>query len=1161
MPPPRQYSPLEIRAFEELRRRRDEIRTHADRKRYELDVWRVANEPGYQKRLGEIGAQGRFRSGPWRKMEIPLAVTSIAAGAGAMFPPAAPVLAPLAYATGGSLAGLGAANVLEGAKRMISGRPGGLGQAGWGALDVLPLPLGRLLRKAGALRRGASQVAPPSSASATPLPSTSTRTASVDLPGVDLTDFVKAAEAGYPSGRTNKETLDLLRKHPTPEAFAHALAGAGPNLTRAINSLRKSLTPGTGGRAVTTPGPKTAVTPRNVAQENEVKSVEGAVNTAYDIGIAKDTGGIWSPALLPLIRRVIQQTNIVRDPSEVLLRELKLWDDEALAKLGRGDDAWATANYEEMFGFGDRSRAYLLNRGLDSGDVKGILDARRALTHGGREFQTGQVFKPGERLPLKYTPEVYPPLKGLFPNDRIPAKLITHLDMLGLEYRKISKMRLGGEIVPGLEKESEQYLKAVHRKLGERLGQQHNKLAKLLEDGKLGEKEGFDLINKSFELACSDCGAILEQGNKQLNLIRRSMKNASILGAIAGGAGGYAMGDEETKIGNALVGAVMGGALPPMARSLLTAKGASDKYQAYVFWSLLGRASPAMRANLGAVGGVYTAAVERTLEGMLAAFGGDGKKGAELFKQGARILGGAEKGVNPLFLGPGDFVGKWFKNFAKTPEALQARRAELLGADMAQETGRLTPEAIRATGRLSNLYGAGDVTAVEILTKLGHYTPEEALRFTLTGTPSTRMGKQVLDFLSVKPGQQGMVPMLKTTLSPFPRVSVVGVEEGLKRIPGLGPLLMAGQKLRPGLGGGLRPESWPQALAQSATGAGTIYAGKQLWGQLPSMGGIDPRVLEVAKGAVGPGQAILEGARNFERSRQEGATRTEAGLKVAEEAVIGASPFGFRPAALLSSPASEVQRRLVPGFVGDLARGLDPAFNRETGRERISQAALRGEIPFWMSSAGPYGSVPSQMAPLFAQLPIVRQATLPPRFAPVDLEGRPRFRTPEAPILPDAVEGMLLGTSASERGQPTGTLRRLASRTLFPLTQAGTPPPIDVRQDPQLQQAKQFGLLPQPPRPSVQGRRGPLQQTPQSAAAVQLARGQQNRRQLELLRRMPPNMNPRQLARYIERSDRRTRQRRLHPARVRSIARGAGARQPGILTGPLPWNTFGGRGG
>ena len=110
-----------------------------------------------------------------------------------------------------------------------------------------------------------------------------------------------------------------------------------------------------------------------------------------------------------------------------------------------------------------------------------------------------------------------------------------------------------------------------------------------------------------------------------------------------------------------------------------------------MFWSLLGRPAPAARANLGALGGTAVGAVERAVEGI---FGGSPQKIA----QGLGILGDL----------PVKYPRMWTKNILMNPAALQQRRAALVGTGL-EDTSRLTPEAIRATGRLSNGYGAGDV--------------------------------------------------------------------------------------------------------------------------------------------------------------------------------------------------------------------------------------------------------------------------------------------------------------------------------------------------------------------------------------------------------------------------------------------------------------------
>ena len=166
MPP---LSPADFYAFDELRRRKAAIRTPQDQQRYDLDVWRMANEPGFQERMAQIGQKGRFMSGPFEDIDYkafaPLALSMLIPGAGiggglarTLLGPAKSVLRKLG---GGALGTLGAGRLQEGIGRLADDRPGATSDALWGAADVVPGLFG--LRR---LLGGGRQVAGPAEAAA-----------------------------------------------------------------------------------------------------------------------------------------------------------------------------------------------------------------------------------------------------------------------------------------------------------------------------------------------------------------------------------------------------------------------------------------------------------------------------------------------------------------------------------------------------------------------------------------------------------------------------------------------------------------------------------------------------------------------------------------------------------------------------------------------------------------------------------------------------------------------------------------------------------------------------------------------------------------------------------------------------------------------------------
>jgi hypothetical protein len=1005
-------SPAEFYAFDELRRRKEAIQTPQDQQRYDLDVWRMANEPGYKDRMGQIGERGRFMSGPFRSMatDVPLlaslalgsVIPGLGAGLGAKLL-AKPVGAALRGLASAGFTGLGAGRLHEGLGRVSEGRPGGIGESFWGALDLIPA-FGATRRL---LRRGGRDIAEKSVEAST-------------SPSLLDARKINIGGAGAPApGRGPQRPPNWTYGHDPRQPPSWTYDGD----------------PWTPGFRTTT---GTRFTVDKFGNVTDSKIAEEAARHAATAGVAGATA-TWG---VRGIREAIQQSNIIQNVIANSTRLGLLSDD--VAKAVKAGDPLALS---KAYGYGPEAQRYLKGLGLSDeafevspgytmSELQWVLNGRRNLAEG------------GTRKWLDGTDHPYPNLGQYFKNNELPYELQGHMDLIGLNYFRTHRILNKLGIDSRQLKTTDAQVKQWYNKLGERLRDHRILVHDRLKKGQITEKGFADELNRTLELACSNCITEAKTIDKSLEEVQKSLRMLPILGSLVGGTLGYTQGDdEETALVNAAAGAIAGGAGAGMLRAILRSRSATEKYQTWVFWSLLGRPAPAARANLGAVGGTAVAGFERALEGI---FGGSPKKIA----QGLGIL----KDI------PVRYPGLWTKNILMDPAALYKKRLELVGKELA-ETGRLTGQARQATGRLSSVYSAGDVTAVEILKRHG-VDVNEALRMTLTGQPSTKVGTEILDLLSTQRGQRGIVPAFKTTLSPFPRVSVIGAEEALKRVPGLG----IAQYLT-GRGGGLKPTSMPQALARSVSGLGTIKAGEMAYDQLPTQGGPDPRVLEVAKGAAGPGQAIFEGTRNFIRARQEGQGLPGAILNTAADVVRGQQPLGFRPASLLTSPVTELQRRMVPGIIGDIARP-----------DRLRSAALRGEVPAFMSPLSPTGDIASRLGPLFAQIPWLSQKTLPPRFAPVTLTGQPRFATPEAQIL---------SQSAAERGAPVSATKRLLSRLLFPTTQQATPPAADYR-DPQLDLLRRAGLpaARETPDARVDLSRGAgrVVQTPESAAEIQRLR-------------------------------------------------------------------------
>ena len=118
----------------------DAAETPEERATIHRQIDEAFSDPQAMARFAEIATEGRFQSGPWGlRGAVPalgaMALAPVIAGTG-------PVTVPLAALGALGFAGLGAANVKEGLERHELGLPGGLWQAGFGALEGIPIARG-----------------------------------------------------------------------------------------------------------------------------------------------------------------------------------------------------------------------------------------------------------------------------------------------------------------------------------------------------------------------------------------------------------------------------------------------------------------------------------------------------------------------------------------------------------------------------------------------------------------------------------------------------------------------------------------------------------------------------------------------------------------------------------------------------------------------------------------------------------------------------------------------------------------------------------------------------------------------------------------------------------------------------------------------------------
>jgi len=532
--------------------------------------------------------------------------------------------------------------------------------------------------------------------------------------------------------------------------------------------------------------------------------------------------------------------------------------------------------------------------------------------------------------------------------------------------------------------------------------------------------------------------------------VNRIIKPMRAVGGLGGGMAGYQAGDdpnlpEGERLLHAAGGAALGGfALPGLARTAMMAKNFPDLAVNGLYYSYLSSPDTIARANLGALGGVLNRGAEQLVMGDIV--------GA------SKTLGAMAGGANV-----------WVKSLMGSPETVRKLRHQIIGIGPG---GRIDvpDEAFRDVG-LGKWFTAGDNAAVYVMKKSG-MTAEEGMRYTLTGTPETEIGKGIVGLQSkwLRSGTTAQ-RVAAATLAPFARVGVQGIEQGLKRIPGLGMFKTMGG---PGWGKILQfqHDATKQAWARQIVGGGAMAGGAAAEDK------IDPRISLVLSTIFGPAFLPYTMGREFKRQRQRGPNIPAAMAGAFGEGIMEFSPLGYQPLGILRS-VEELPRRLIPSAVGDVAEAMDPAFGRKQGRRELEMLADRGEVPGWMGQP--------MVGAAMARIPGLR-GKLPEEFPPVDIFGQPRYPQPEA--LP---------------GADTSPLMRGLSRALTP-SRASAEPPAQNLLDPRMRQLYDLGIRPGPPSQRVEmpGIGGQIKMPAATVAAVQQLRGASRERTAQILSQLTP---------------------------------------------------------
>ena len=592
--------------------------------------------------------------------------------------------------------------------------------------------------------------------------------------------------------------------------------------------------------------------------------------------------------------------------------------------------------------------------------------------------------------------------------------------------------------------------------------------------------------------------------------LRALRKLAPLVGGGLGATYGAQTAEEgESPLLRGLGYGALGGVMLPMGAGAVARgyqqAGVGGAITDYTYFSFLSSPDTIARGNFGAVGGAVTAALEKGLEGALT-------RDWEKVVDGTRII------KSLVTEGP----GIWGRAVKANPEEFARMYRQYMPSELARDLtapGRLGVEQHMGGVGVGKFFGAPDMAAVNAMTK-GGFSRADAARYTLTGTPQSKVSQFFLAKQREARQKGGLLEFMATQAAPFARVGLLGLEKGLQRTPIVGSIANRLMKT------GATPT---QQLVQQGIGAGAGWLGYKAedWG-------IDPRIGLVAGPLAGPAFLPLQAGRELRRQRERGRVSVP---ELAGELFRESSPLGFQPLALGSSPPTEVPRRFIPAGVADIAAALDPAFGRERGRAGLEQAAQRGEY------TGPL--FPGAGAAM-ARLPGLREQ-LPETFAPVDIFGQPRYAG-EQPALPFIGRALTGG----------GPVREALSRTMFPALESAAPPAMN-QMDPLMAQLASLGIQPGAPTANVTlpGTGLPLQQTAQSAAAVQRYRGIARQlaanivTQIPQLQQLPDGPQKQYLSRLLM-EDIQGRISRVLSAGTLPLSLSQGAQLPALLGGRRP---------
>lgn len=434
--------------------------------------------------------------------------------------------------------------------------------------------------------------------------------------------------------------------------------------------------------------------------------------------------------------------------------------------------------------------------------------------------------------------------------------------------------------------------------------------------------------------------------------------SSAMAGAAAGGVAGASARPEDaerSQLAYALAGAGMGAMAGGGLSALALAGGKSERIKLltdFNYFSLLSAPGAVGKATLGSLSSVVVGSIIRAGEGR--------------FADAARILKTAmadsSKGV----------YFKALKNPIKyIPVSVQQKSRIPLRPGM--------------LGVPTRVIAAADAVSSRAL-MAGGFSRADALRLNLSGDPQTAAGRWLLRAFGL-PATKILPSGRKVTQKPltsdetaqlamrfflpFARVAVAIPE----RMVEFSPATLLSPTLRSAFQHGSRAETVTKAILGPTAGVLGGAAGQEF---TPD---VDPLISATAGPLAGWAELGMRVAR--------GAGRDRPAISALNEAVQNLPLIAEQFSAL--SPLE----RLVPSAFRDVARAIDPAFQRERGPASVAEARLRSG-----KGGGFLGeTLDTILAPVKARIPVLRES-LPERAMPVDVWGRPLY--PARPkFIPD----------------------------------------------------------------------------------------------------------------------------------------------------------------